>query len=135
MGSQHAQEITASLKRNYDDRATLVVSVMSPVVVSVGRRDREHREQSGEYQNYDLFHFCSSNFSLMDLGWDFELSGLPRNDLKLCLRRGLFTIAHFGRRAEFSPLAHHNCGFCAAANLPTASRARRRALYQSSPNR
>jgi hypothetical protein len=73
MCSQHAQEITASLKRNYDYWATLVVPVMSPMVVGVGRRDSEYREQSGEQQNYDLFHFCSSNFSLMGLGWDLQL--------------------------------------------------------------
>lgn len=39
--------ITAALKRHYDDRASVVVSVVSPVVVGVGRRDREYREQSG----------------------------------------------------------------------------------------
>jgi hypothetical protein len=73
MSGQHVQEITASLKRNYDDRATLVVPVVPPMVVGVGRRDREYREQSGEQQNYDLFHFCSRNFSLMDLRWDLQL--------------------------------------------------------------
>jgi hypothetical protein len=39
--------ITVLLERNYDDRATLVIPVVSPVVVGVGRRDREYREQSG----------------------------------------------------------------------------------------
>ncbi|MGO9937097.1 MAG: hypothetical protein ACLPH3_05445 [Terracidiphilus sp.] len=32
---------------HYDDWVTPVVSVVSPVVVGVGRRDREYREQSG----------------------------------------------------------------------------------------
>ena len=36
--------ITASLKRNYDDRATLVVPVVSPVVVGIGGRDRGYRK-------------------------------------------------------------------------------------------
>jgi hypothetical protein len=32
---------------HYYDRVAPVVSVVSPVVVGVGRRDREYREQSG----------------------------------------------------------------------------------------
>jgi len=36
--------ITVSLNRYYDDRAAPVVSVVSPVVVGVGRRDREYCE-------------------------------------------------------------------------------------------
>jgi len=68
--------ITLSLKRNHDDRLTSVVSVVSPVVVGVGRRDRGYRKQSGKQQDHDLFHFCSSNFSMMDLSRDFQF-GFP----------------------------------------------------------
>jgi hypothetical protein len=32
---------------HYYDRVAIVISVMSPVVVGVGRRDRKYREQSG----------------------------------------------------------------------------------------
>ena len=68
--------ITESLKRNYDDRLTPVVPVMSPVVASVGRCDRGYRKQSGKQKDHNLFHFCSSNFSLMDLSRDLQL-GFP----------------------------------------------------------
>jgi hypothetical protein len=50
--------------------------VVSPVVVGVGRRDRGYRKQSGKQQDYDLFHFCSSYFSPMDLSRDLQL-GFP----------------------------------------------------------
>jgi hypothetical protein len=68
--------ITVALKRNYDDRVASVVPVVSPVVVGVGRRDRGYRKQSGKQQDHDLFHFCSSNFSMMDLSRDFQF-GFP----------------------------------------------------------
>ena len=70
-----------SLQRHYDDRLTSVVSMVSPVVVGVGRRDREYRKQSGKHQNYDLFHFCSSNFLVMDLSCDLRL-GFPMQRFK-----------------------------------------------------
>jgi hypothetical protein len=41
--------ITVALKRYYDDRAAPMVSVVSPVVVGVGRRDREYCKQSGKH--------------------------------------------------------------------------------------
>ena len=68
--------ITVALKRNYDDRVASVVPVVSPLVVGVGRRDRGYRKQSGKQQDYDLFHFCSSYFSPMDLSRDLQL-GFP----------------------------------------------------------
>jgi hypothetical protein len=68
--------ITVSLNRNYDDRFTSVVPVVSPVVAGVGRRDRGYRKQSGKQKNQDLFHFCSCNFSLIDLGRDLQF-GFP----------------------------------------------------------
>jgi hypothetical protein len=71
--------VTVSLKGHYDDRPASVVPVVSPVVVGVGRRDREYCKQSGKQQNHDLFHFCSSNFSMMDLCRDltFEFPTQP----------------------------------------------------------
>jgi hypothetical protein len=65
--------ITVSLKRYYDDGAPPVVSVVSPVVVGVGRRDREYCKQSGKHQDHDLFHFCSSSISMIDLSRDLQL--------------------------------------------------------------
>jgi hypothetical protein len=66
-------EITLSLQRHYDDRLTTVVPMVSPVVVGVGRGDRKYPKQSGKHQDHDLFHFCSSNFSLLDSSCDFNL--------------------------------------------------------------
>jgi hypothetical protein len=53
-----------------------VVSVVPPVVAGVGRRDRGYRKQSGKQKDQDLFHFCSSNFSLMEFSRDFNF-GFP----------------------------------------------------------
>jgi hypothetical protein len=53
-----------------------VVPVVSPVVAGVGRRDRGYRKQSGKQKDQDLFHFCSSNFSLMEFSRDFNF-GFP----------------------------------------------------------
>jgi hypothetical protein len=69
-------EITVLLIPHYDDRLPAVVPVVPPVVVGAGRRYREYRKQSGKRQNHDFFHFCSSNFSLMEISEDFSF-GFP----------------------------------------------------------
>jgi hypothetical protein len=49
-----------------------VVSVVSPVVTGERRGGRGYHEHSGNQQNQDLLHFCSSNSSLMDLSRNFH---------------------------------------------------------------
>lgn len=70
------EEATWLAGKHYYDRVTLVVPVVSPVVAGVGRRDRGYRKQSGKQKDQDLFHFCSSNFSLMEFSRDFNF-GFP----------------------------------------------------------
>ncbi len=47
-GVNRAQESPHRLKRNYDDRATLVVPVVPPVVVGISRGGREDHKQRGK---------------------------------------------------------------------------------------